>query len=40
MESTAGAVFNVVMSFINLEETTYFGLAYVKGRRLLGTLLT
>uniref|UniRef100_A0A8C8W0P5 FERM and PDZ domain containing 2 n=1 Tax=Peromyscus maniculatus bairdii TaxID=230844 RepID=A0A8C8W0P5_PERMB len=31
MESTAGAVFNVVMSFINLEETTYFGLAYVKG---------
>ncbi|XP_052589884.1 FERM and PDZ domain-containing protein 2 isoform X1 [Peromyscus californicus insignis] len=31
MESTAGVVFNAVMSFINLEETTYFGLAYVKG---------
>ncbi|XP_036014875.1 FERM and PDZ domain-containing protein 2 isoform X3 [Mus musculus] len=31
MESTAGAVFNAVMSFANLEETTYFGLAYVEG---------
>ncbi|XP_057625989.1 FERM and PDZ domain-containing protein 2 [Chionomys nivalis] len=31
MESTAGAVFNAVMSFTNLGETTYFGLAYVKG---------
>ncbi|CAH7127626.1 Frmpd2 [Phodopus roborovskii] len=31
MESTAGAVFNAVMSFANLGETTYFGLAYVKG---------
>ncbi|KAL6059157.1 hypothetical protein STEG23_008064 [Scotinomys teguina] len=31
MESTAGAVFNAVTSFINLGETTYFGLAYVKG---------
>ncbi|KAL1780609.1 FERM and PDZ domain-containing protein 2 isoform X2 [Sigmodon hispidus] len=31
MESTVGAVFNAVTSFINLRETTYFGLAYVKG---------
>ncbi|GAB1298715.1 FERM and PDZ domain-containing 2 [Apodemus speciosus] len=31
VESTAGAVFNAVMSFSNLRETTYFGLAYVKG---------
>ncbi|XP_075843635.1 FERM and PDZ domain-containing protein 2 isoform X1 [Microtus pennsylvanicus] len=31
MESTAGAVFNAVMSFTNLGETIYFGLAYVKG---------
>ncbi|KAK7808273.1 hypothetical protein U0070_013955 [Myodes glareolus] len=31
MESTVGAVFNAVMSFTNLGETTYFGLAYVKG---------
>ncbi|XP_040603651.1 FERM and PDZ domain-containing protein 2 isoform X2 [Mesocricetus auratus] len=31
MESTAGAVFDVVMSFTNLGETTYFGLAYMKG---------
>eukprot|EP00073_Rattus_norvegicus_P053402 XP_017455786.1 PREDICTED: FERM and PDZ domain-containing protein 2 isoform X1 [Rattus norvegicus] len=31
VESTAGAVFNAVMSFANLGETTYFGLAYVKG---------
>ncbi|XP_049996703.1 FERM and PDZ domain-containing protein 2 isoform X3 [Alexandromys fortis] len=31
MESTAGAVFNAVVAFTNLEETTYFGLAYVKG---------
>lgn len=31
MESTAGTVFNAVMSFTNLGETTYFGLAYVKG---------
>ncbi|XP_035305298.1 FERM and PDZ domain-containing protein 2 isoform X1 [Cricetulus griseus] len=31
MESTAGAVFNAVMSFTNLGETTYFGLAYMKG---------
>ncbi|XP_055468411.1 FERM and PDZ domain-containing protein 2 [Psammomys obesus] len=30
VESTAGAVFTAVMSFTNLEETTYFGLAYVK----------
>jgi hypothetical protein len=40
IESTAGAVFNAVMSFANLAETTYFGLAYVKGGYLLGTLLT
>ncbi|KAL2769930.1 FERM and PDZ domain-containing protein 2 isoform 5 precursor, partial [Daubentonia madagascariensis] len=31
MASTAGAVFNAVMSFANLEELTYFGLAYMKG---------
>ncbi|XP_050999289.1 FERM and PDZ domain-containing protein 2 [Acomys russatus] len=31
MESTAGSVFSAVMSFVNLGETTYFGLAYVKG---------
>nr|XP_034353879.1 FERM and PDZ domain-containing protein 2 isoform X3 [Arvicanthis niloticus] len=30
MESTAGAVFNAVMSFANLVETTYFGLACLK----------
>lgn len=40
MESTAGAVFNAVMSFANLEETTYFGLAYVEGRWFLVTLVT
>lgn len=40
MESTAGAVFNAVMSFTHLEETTYFGLAYVKGMCFLETLLT
>ncbi|XP_017653915.1 FERM and PDZ domain-containing protein 2 isoform X2 [Nannospalax galili] len=32
MESTVGAVFAAVMSFTNLGETTYFGLAYVKGK--------
>uniref|UniRef100_A0A8D2ALS4 FERM and PDZ domain containing 2 n=1 Tax=Sciurus vulgaris TaxID=55149 RepID=A0A8D2ALS4_SCIVU len=32
IESTAGAVFNAVMSFINLGEVTYFGLAYLKGK--------
>ncbi|XP_052046278.1 FERM and PDZ domain-containing protein 2-like [Apodemus sylvaticus] len=31
VESTAGAVFCAVMAFSNLRETTYFGLAYVKG---------
>ncbi|XP_027627319.1 FERM and PDZ domain-containing protein 2 [Tupaia chinensis] len=30
-ESTAGAVFNTVMSFANLGELSYFGLAYMKG---------
>lgn len=40
MESTAGAVFNAVMSFTNLGETTYFGLAYVKGRCFLISLVT
>lgn len=40
MESTAGAVFNAVMSFTNLGETTYFGLAYVKGMYFLETLFT
>nr|KAF6456094.1 FERM and PDZ domain containing 2 [Rousettus aegyptiacus] len=30
--STVGAVFNAVMSFTNLEELTYFGLAYLKGK--------
>ncbi|KAF5921961.1 hypothetical protein HPG69_015411 [Diceros bicornis minor] len=29
--STAGAVFNAVMSFANLGELTYFGLAYMRG---------
>ncbi|XP_003801721.2 FERM and PDZ domain-containing protein 2 [Otolemur garnettii] len=32
MESTAGAVFNAVMSFANLGELTYFGLAYMKDK--------
>ncbi|XP_045424190.1 FERM and PDZ domain-containing protein 2 [Lemur catta] len=32
MASTAGAVFNAVMSFANLGEITYFGLAYMKGK--------
>ncbi|KAG3264990.1 FERM and PDZ domain containing 2, transcript variant X5 [Ictidomys tridecemlineatus] len=32
IESTVGAVFNAVMSFINLGEITYFGLAYLKGK--------
>lgn len=40
VESTAGAVFNAVMSFANLGETTYFGLAYVKGRCFLIALVT
>ncbi|KAM5236491.1 FERM and PDZ domain-containing protein 2 [Ctenodactylus gundi] len=31
VESTAGAVFSAVMSFSNLKEVTYFGLAYVRG---------
>lgn len=35
--STVGAVFNAVMSFTNLEELTYFGLAYLKGKCLLGS---
>ncbi|CAK7300365.1 FERM and PDZ domain-containing protein 2 [Vulpes lagopus] len=30
--STAGAIFSAVMSFINLGELTYFGLAYMKGK--------
>ncbi|XP_006917008.1 FERM and PDZ domain-containing protein 2 [Pteropus alecto] len=30
--STVGAVFNAVMSFTNLGELTYFGLAYLKGK--------
>ncbi|XP_078200089.1 FERM and PDZ domain-containing protein 2 isoform X4 [Callithrix jacchus] len=32
VESTVGAVFTAVMSFANLEELTYFGLAYMKGK--------
>ncbi|XP_053442002.1 FERM and PDZ domain-containing protein 2 [Nycticebus coucang] len=32
MESTAGVVFNAVMSFANLGELTYFGLAYMKDK--------
>uniref|UniRef100_A0A2K5CIY7 FERM and PDZ domain containing 2 n=1 Tax=Aotus nancymaae TaxID=37293 RepID=A0A2K5CIY7_AOTNA len=32
VESTVGAVFNAVTSFANLEELTYFGLAYMKGK--------
>uniref|UniRef100_A0A452UK56 FERM and PDZ domain containing 2 n=1 Tax=Ursus maritimus TaxID=29073 RepID=A0A452UK56_URSMA len=32
MMSTAGAVFGAVMSFVNLAELAYFGLAYVKGK--------
>lgn len=40
VESTAGAVFCAVMAFSNLRETTYFGLAYVKGRWFLVTLVT
>ncbi|XP_012506712.1 PREDICTED: FERM and PDZ domain-containing protein 2 [Propithecus coquereli] len=32
MASTVGAVFNAVMSFANLGEIAYFGLAYVKGK--------
>lgn len=40
MESTAGAVFSAVMSFANIGETTYFGLAYLKGRWFLVTLVT
>nr|XP_020136122.1 FERM and PDZ domain-containing protein 2 isoform X1 [Microcebus murinus] len=32
MASTVGAVFNAVMSFANLGEVTYFGLAYMKGK--------
>ncbi|XP_069317076.1 FERM and PDZ domain-containing protein 2-like [Eulemur rufifrons] len=32
MASTAGAVFNAVTSFANLEEIIYFGLAYMKGK--------
>ncbi|XP_069876883.1 FERM and PDZ domain-containing protein 2 isoform X2 [Dipodomys merriami] len=32
VRSTVGAVFNAVMSFTNLRETTYFCLAYVKGK--------
>nr|XP_044993588.1 FERM and PDZ domain-containing protein 2 [Jaculus jaculus] len=32
LESTAGAVFHAVMAFANLRETSYFGLAYVKGK--------
>ncbi|XP_048191980.1 FERM and PDZ domain-containing protein 2 [Perognathus longimembris pacificus] len=32
IRSTVGAVFNAVMSFTNLRETTYFCLAYVKGK--------
>ncbi|XP_007936874.2 FERM and PDZ domain-containing protein 2 [Orycteropus afer afer] len=31
IESTAGAIFNTIMSFANLGELTYFGLAYLKG---------
>lgn len=36
VESTVGAVFNAVTSFAKLEELTYFGLAYMKGKHLLG----
>ncbi|KAM4851852.1 FERM and PDZ domain-containing protein 2-like [Thomomys bottae] len=32
IRSTVGAVFNAVMAFANLRETTYFCLAYVKGK--------
>ncbi|XP_037585894.1 FERM and PDZ domain-containing protein 2 isoform X1 [Cebus imitator] len=32
VESTVGAVFNAVTSFASLEELTYFGLAYMKGK--------
>uniref|UniRef100_A0A7N9CGT2 FERM and PDZ domain containing 2 n=1 Tax=Macaca fascicularis TaxID=9541 RepID=A0A7N9CGT2_MACFA len=32
VESTVGAVFNAVTSFAKLEELTYFGLAYMKGK--------
>ncbi|XP_013364256.1 PREDICTED: FERM and PDZ domain-containing protein 2 isoform X3 [Chinchilla lanigera] len=32
IESTVGAVFDVVTSFINLGDVTYFSLAYVKGK--------
>ncbi|XP_047280610.1 FERM and PDZ domain-containing protein 2 isoform X4 [Homo sapiens] len=32
VESTVGAVFNAVTSFANLEELTYFGLAYMKSK--------
>lgn len=31
MESTVGAVFDAVVSFANLGDATYFGLAYAKG---------
>lgn len=34
--STAGAIFNAVVSFANLGELAYFGLAYVKGKCLRG----
>lgn len=37
MMSTAGAVFGAVVSFVNLVELAYFGLAYVKGKWLLGS---
>nr|XP_023419256.1 FERM and PDZ domain-containing protein 2 isoform X2 [Cavia porcellus] len=32
MESTVGAVFDAVVSFANLGDATYFGLAYAKGK--------
>ncbi|XP_058527397.1 FERM and PDZ domain-containing protein 2 [Ochotona princeps] len=32
VESTAGAVFQAVVSFANLQEITYFGLAYLRGQ--------
>lgn len=35
--STVGAVFSAIVSFANLGELTYFGLAYMKGKWLPGS---